>query len=46
MVRLKHPFSGVVVEVTPEKADRLGWPVSDEAKTDTETKPAVRKTAK
>lgn len=26
MPKLRHPDSGVIVEVTPEKAKRLGWP--------------------
>lgn len=26
MPKLRHPDSGVIVEVTPEKAERLGWP--------------------
>ncbi|MBK7822826.1 MAG: hypothetical protein IPJ61_17630 [Tessaracoccus sp.] len=31
MTRLRHPESGAIVEVTDEKAERLGWPLADEA---------------
>ena len=39
LVKVQMPGSGVIVEVTPEKAERLGWPAAPvEAK-----RPAVKK---
>lgn len=42
MTKLRHPDSGAIVEVTPEKAERLGWPEA-EPKVEAESKRPARK---
>ena len=44
MTKLRHPDSGVIVEVTPEKAELLGWPEAEiEAEPEAEPKRPARK---